>query len=103
MCLTSVHDKWLSTFLWNTTVKRSTGVPDLKVLVVVGIDAETGDEAVDHEVHICVLASRPSGERLGWVEEQGLTGEGRDKVDSISCDWLLLVTKPVYYDNNAVP
>lgn len=95
--------QWLSTFLWNTTLKRSTGVPDLKVLVVVGIDAETGDEAVDHEVHVCVLAPRPSGERLGWVEEQGLTGEGRDKVDNQTQLVLSLVTNPVHYDYNTVP
>ena len=73
------------------------------MLVVVGIDAETRDKAVDHEVHVCVLASRPSGERLGWVEEQGLTGEGRNKVHSISCDWLPLVTNTGYYVYNTFP
>ena len=44
------------------------------MLVVVRVDAETGDKAVDHEVHIRVLAARPSWEGLGWVEEQCLMG-----------------------------
>lgn len=46
----------------------------LKVLVVVRIDAETGDEAVHHELHVCVLAACAPPERFGGVEEQSLAG-----------------------------
>lgn len=46
----------------------------LKVLVVVRIDAETGDEAVHHELHVCVLAARAPPEGFGGVEEQSLMG-----------------------------
>lgn len=45
---------------------------DLKVVVVVRVDTETGDEAVDHEVHVCILAACPAREGLGGAEEQGL-------------------------------
>lgn len=48
----------------------------LKVLVVVRIDAETGDEAVHHELHVSVLAARPPPEGFGWVEQQSLVGQG---------------------------
>lgn len=48
----------------------------LKVLVVVGIDTETGDEAVHHELHVGVLAARPPPEGFGWVEQQSLVGQG---------------------------
>lgn len=48
----------------------------LKVLVVVRIDTETGDEAVHHELHVCVLAARPPPEGFGWVEQQSLVGQG---------------------------
>ena len=48
----------------------------LKVLVVVRIDAETGDEAVHHELHVSVLAARPPPEGLGRVEQQSLVGQG---------------------------
>lgn len=46
----------------------------LKVLVVVRIDAETGDEAVHHELHVGVLAARAPPEGFGGVEEQSLMG-----------------------------
>lgn len=46
----------------------------LKVLVVVRIDAETGDKAVHHELHVCILAARAPPERFGGVEEQSLMG-----------------------------
>lgn len=48
----------------------------LKVLVVVRIDAETGDEAVHHELHVGVLAASPPPEGFGWVEQQSLMGRG---------------------------
>ena len=48
---------------------------DLKVLLIVGVDPEAGHEAVDHEVHVCVLAARSSREGLGGVEEQRLEGQ----------------------------
>lgn len=48
----------------------------LKVLVVVRIDAKTGDEAVHHELHVSVLAARPPPEGFGWVEQQRLMGQG---------------------------
>lgn len=47
----------------------------LKVLVVVRIDAETGDKAVCHELHVSVLAARPPPERFGRVEQHGLMGK----------------------------
>lgn len=39
------------------------------------IDAETGDKAVHHELHISVLASRPPPEGFCWVEQQSLMGQ----------------------------
>lgn len=48
----------------------------LKVLVVVRIDAETGDKAVHHELHVSVLAASPPPERFGWVEQQSLVEQG---------------------------
>lgn len=47
----------------------------LKVLVVVRIDAEAGDEAVHHELHVHVLAARDPPERLGGVKQQRLVGQ----------------------------
>lgn len=48
----------------------------LKVLVVARVDAETRNKAVHHQLHIGVLAPRPSPEGFGWVEQQSLrTGE----------------------------
>lgn len=44
------------------------------MLVVVRSDAETGDEAVHHELHVCVLAACAPPERFGGVEEQSLVG-----------------------------
>lgn len=50
----------------------------LKVLVVVRIEAETGDEAVHHKLHIGVLAAGPPPEGFGWIEQQRLVGrEGK--------------------------
>lgn len=49
----------------------------LKVLVVVRIDAEAGDEAVHHELHVGVLAARAPPEWFGGVEQQCLVGQGR--------------------------
>lgn len=49
----------------------------LKVLVVVRIEAETGDEAVHHEFHISVLAASSPPEGFGWVEQQRLVGRER--------------------------
>lgn len=46
------------------------------------IDAETGDEAVHHELHISILAARPPPEGLSWVEEQSLVGQGGTQVTS---------------------
>lgn len=58
-----------------STPTRTSGCDcHLKVLVVVRIDAETGDEAVHHELHVCVLAACAPPERLGGVEEQSLVG-----------------------------
>lgn len=48
----------------------------LKVLVVVRIDAETGNKAVHHELHVSVLAASPPPERFGWVEQQSLVERG---------------------------
>lgn len=48
----------------------------LKVLVVVRIDAETGNKAVHHELHISVLAARSPPEWFGWVEQESLVGKG---------------------------
>lgn len=45
------------------------------MLVVVRVDAETGDKAVDHKVHIGTLAARATREWLCGIEEQGLTGD----------------------------
>lgn len=52
----------------------------LKVLVVVRIYAETGDETVHHELHVGVLAARPPPEGFGWVEQQSLVGQGSYQV-----------------------
>lgn len=52
----------------------------LKVLVVVRINAETGDEAVHHELHISVLTARPPPEGFGWIEQQSLMGQGGPQV-----------------------
>lgn len=49
-------------------------VVHLKVLVVVRVDAETGDEAVHHQLHVGVLAARAPPEGFGRVEEQSLMG-----------------------------
>ena len=54
----------------------------LKVLVVVGVDTETGYKAVNHEVHVGALAARPPRERLCWVEKQGLMGQGRHVIST---------------------
>lgn len=54
----------------------------LKVLVVVRIDAETGDKTVHHELYISVLAARPPPEGFGWVEQQSLRGQRRPRVTS---------------------
>lgn len=48
----------------------------LKVLVVVRIDAETGNKAVHHELHVSVLAASPPPERFGRVEQQSLVEQG---------------------------
>lgn len=48
----------------------------LKVLVVVWIDAETGNKAVHHELHVSILAASPPPERFGWVEQQSLVEQG---------------------------
>lgn len=54
------------------SVESTEGRTHLEVLVVVGVDAEAGDKAVNHEIHICTLITCPPGEGLGWVKEQGL-------------------------------
>lgn len=46
----------------------------LKVLVVVRIEAKTGDEAVHHEFYVGVLAAGPPPEGFRWVEQQCLVG-----------------------------
>lgn len=58
------------------------GQTDLKVLVVVRIDAETRDKAVHHELHISILTACPPPEGLGWVEQQSLVGQGGPQVTS---------------------
>lgn len=58
----------------NNTSKSLLG--HLKVLVVVRIDAETGDKAIHHELHVGVLAACPPPEGFGWVEQQSLMGQG---------------------------
>lgn len=52
------------------------------MLVVVRIDAEAGDEAVHHELHVSILAARPPPEGFGWVEQQSLMGHGGRGVTS---------------------
>lgn len=67
------------TFRTHTSSKTHTNI-HLKVLVVVRIDAETGDEAVHHELHVGVLAARPPPEGFGRVEQQSLVGQGSHQV-----------------------
>lgn len=45
------------------------------MLIVVRIDAETGNEAVHHQLHVGALAARPPPKGFGWIEEQGLMGQ----------------------------
>lgn len=45
---------------------------DFEQVVVVGRDAEAGQEAVDHEVHLLVVAVLHPRIQLGRVEEQRL-------------------------------
>lgn len=47
------------------------------------IDAETGDKAVHHELHVSVLAACPPPEGFGWVEQQSLVGQ-RGSLEHIS-------------------
>lgn len=56
----------------------------LKVLVVVGVDAEAGDEAVHHELHVGVLAAHPPPEGLGRIEQQRLGGVREERGHSRS-------------------
>lgn len=52
------------------------------MLVVVRIDAETGDKAVHHKLYVSILAARPPPEGFGWVEQQSLVGQGGPQVTS---------------------
>lgn len=50
------------------------------MLVVVRIDAETGDKAVHHEFHVSILAARTPPEGFGRVEQQSLVEQGGSQV-----------------------
>lgn len=54
------------------------------------IDAETGDKAVHHELHVSILAACPPPEGFGWVEQQSLVGQG----GSVDSTFLVRYTVP---------
>lgn len=60
----------------------------LKVLVVVRIDAETGDKAVHHELNVSILTACTPPEGFGRVEQQSLLGQ----LGVISLDPILVKT-----------
>lgn len=61
----------------------------LKVLVVMRIDAKTGDKAVHHQLHISILAACCPPERLGRIEQQSLVvdRERKDVRSHLSRSW----------------